>query len=191
MLPSTETAALLPEGDESTVTRTVLDGLAKLSVMVNAVVLEVVLIVELNVVPREVLVVKFDSRVELVDVDVWVLELVWNAEVVEAVLVLVEFAVTVWVVSAGLEVAELTFVLAVVFVVKEELGVKTSVELVTIWERTLGVESVATANNSSSITNGFENLNPYRDSRASIWALPLIIKNESTVSIRALQLVIN
>ena len=72
MLPSTETAALLPEGDESTVTRTVLGGLAKLSVVVNAVVLEVVLIVELNVVPREVLVVKLDSnsRVELVDVEV-------------------------------------------------------------------------------------------------------------------------
>jgi len=65
ILPSTETAALLPEEDESTVTKTVLGELARLSVVV-----EVVLIVELNVVPREVLVVKLDSRVELVDVEV-------------------------------------------------------------------------------------------------------------------------
>ena len=77
MLPSTETAALLPEGDESTVTRTVVGGLAKFFVIVvNAVVLIVVLIVELNVVPRVVLVVKLDSRLELGDVEVRVVKLV-------------------------------------------------------------------------------------------------------------------
>ena len=45
--------------------------------------------------------------------------------------VLVEFAVTVRVVAAGLDVVELAFVFAVVFVVVEELGFKTTDELVT------------------------------------------------------------
>jgi hypothetical protein len=55
----------------------VVGGLAKFFVIVvNAVVLIVVLIVELNVVPRVVLVVKLDSRLELGDVEVRVVELV-------------------------------------------------------------------------------------------------------------------
>ncbi len=64
-LPSTETTVLLPEGDEATVTRTVLTGLAKFPVLVNAVVMEVVSIVELNVLPRVLLVVKFTSKLGL------------------------------------------------------------------------------------------------------------------------------
>ena len=78
MRPSTETAALFPEGDESTVTRTVLGGLAKFRfvVVVSEVALEVVLVVELIVVPRVLLVVKFATRLELVDIEVRVVELV-------------------------------------------------------------------------------------------------------------------
>ena len=75
MLSSTETAALLPEGDESTVTKTVLGGIANFSVVVNAVVMEVVLIVELNAVLRVVLVVRFASKLELVEIEDRVLEL--------------------------------------------------------------------------------------------------------------------
>jgi len=85
MPPSTETAALTPEGDESTVTRIVLGESARFSffAVVNAVVLEVVLIVvcvvvelvcvvvEFIVVPRTVilLVVEFVFKVELVVIE--------------------------------------------------------------------------------------------------------------------------
>jgi hypothetical protein len=85
MPPSTKTAALVPEGDETTVTKIVLGGSARFSFfdVVNAVVLEIVLIVdsvlvelvwvvvEFIVVPRAVaaLIVEFVFNVELVVIE--------------------------------------------------------------------------------------------------------------------------
>jgi hypothetical protein len=82
MPPSTETAALEPEGDETTVTKIVLGGSARFSFfdVVNAVVLEIVLIVDSVLVELVWVVVEF--IVVLRGVAALIVEFGFNVELV-------------------------------------------------------------------------------------------------------------